>query len=41
MLREAGARPGTVAWAEEHHRPTSAWTVPVPLGLVLKDADDD
>ena len=40
-LRAAGADPLTVAWAAEHHLPTSAWTIPTTVGKVLKDADDD
>lgn len=41
LLEDAGADPLTVAWAREHHRPESAWTVPVEVGRVLRDADDD
>jgi hypothetical protein len=41
LLRDAGADPLTVAWAGEHHRPEAAWSVPVEVGRVLRDADDD
>ncbi|MEM7275654.1 MAG: HD domain-containing protein [Actinomycetota bacterium] len=41
LLRAADADPLTVAWAAEHHRPESSWTVPVPIGRVLKACDDD
>ncbi len=41
LLADAGADPLTVAWAREHHRPESSWTVPVPIGRALRDADDD
>ena len=36
-----GAPTLTVAWAAEHHLPSSAWTVPEPVGAALKAADDD
>lgn len=41
LLDEAGADPLTAAWAREHHRPEQDWTVPVAVGRVLRDADDD
>lgn len=41
LLASAGADPLTVAWAREHHRPESDWSVPVEVGRVLRDADDD
>lgn len=41
MLEAAGADPLTVAWAREHHRLERDWTVPVEVGRVLRDADDD
>ncbi|MGH9085459.1 MAG: HD domain-containing protein [Acidimicrobiales bacterium] len=41
LLELAGSDPLTVAWAREHHLPEPEWTVPAPLGRVLKDADDD
>lgn len=41
LLAEAGSDPLTVAWATEHHRPRSTWTVPQPLADALKTADDD
>ena len=40
-LAAAGSDRRTVAWATEHHRPESAWSVPTAVGRVLKDADDD
>jgi len=40
-LEQAGSRPLVVAWAREHHRPESAWTVDLSVGRVLKDCDDD
>lgn len=41
LLRNVGADPLTVAWAAEHHRPASAWTLPPHLAAALKSADDD
>ncbi len=41
ILELAGSDAMTVAWAREHHLPESQWTVPVEIGRVLKDADDD
>lgn len=41
LLEDAGADPLTVAWAREHHRPETAWTVPLDVGRALRDADDD
>jgi hypothetical protein len=41
LLREAGADPLTAAWAGEHHRPETTWTVPLPVGRLLKACDDD
>ena len=41
LLQDAGADPLTVAWAREHHQPEDAWSVPVAIGRVLRDADDD
>lgn len=41
LLARAGSDPLTVAWAREHHLPPAAWTVPMAVGLALKDADDD
>jgi len=41
LLELAGSDPLTVAWAREHHRPESAWTVPADVGAALKAADDD
>ena len=37
----AGSDPLTEAWVREHHLPEDDWTVPAPIGRVLKDADDD
>jgi hypothetical protein len=41
LLAMAGSNELTVAWAREHHKPVEDWTVPVAIGQVLKDADDD
>lgn len=41
LLGEAGSAPLTVAWAEEHHWSPEDWSVPVEIGEVLRDADDD
>jgi hypothetical protein len=41
LLGMAGSDPLTEAWAREHHLPEADWTVPVEIGRVLKDADDD
>jgi hypothetical protein len=41
LLEAAGSDPLTVAWAREHHSPAARWTVPAPVGAVLKAADDD
>ena len=41
LLRRAGADPLTASWAEEHHRSSARWTVPEPVGELLKACDDD
>lgn len=41
QLALAGSDPLTIAWARQHHLPEEAWTVPVPIGRILRDADDD
>jgi hypothetical protein len=41
LLGMAGSAPLTVAWAAEHHLPPEQWTVPLEIGIALKDADDD
>ena len=41
LLEEAGADPLTSAWAREHHRVEGSWTIPVEVGRILRDADDD
>lgn len=41
LLAGAGSDPLTMAWALEHHRPVSEWTVPADIGAALKAADDD
>lgn len=41
LLERAGSDPLTIAWAREHHLPSSRWTVPVDVGQALKAADDD
>jgi hypothetical protein len=30
-----------VRWTREHHLPESRWSLPAPLGEILKVADDD
>jgi hypothetical protein len=41
QLELAGSHRLTVAWTREHHLPAEQWTVPTPLGEILKAADDD
>ena len=41
LLVDAGSDPLTAAWAAEHHLPSTSWTVPEPVGAVLKASDDD
>lgn len=41
MLALVGSDPLTVAWTAEHHLPEDRWTVPLEVGRVLRDADDD
>jgi hypothetical protein len=41
MLTEAGSDPLTVAWAREHHLPSSQWTVDFVIAEALHSADDD
>ena len=41
LLIGAGSDPLTVAWAREHHRAGAEWSIAIPLGQALKDADDD
>ena len=41
LLRRAGSDPLTSSWAAEHHRPEERWTVPLAVGRILKDCDDD
>lgn len=41
LLRAGGADPLTASWAAEHHLPAEQWTVPITVGQVLKDCDDD
>lgn len=40
-LAAAGSDPLTVAWAREHHLPSSRWSVPPTIANALKAADDD
>ena len=40
-LQDAGSHWLVTAWAAEHHKPMDSWTVPVALGRVLRDCDDD
>ncbi len=41
LLQAAGSHPTTVAWAAEHHRPPSQWSVDRPIADALKAADGD
>lgn len=41
ILSSAGAAPLTSQWAAQHHLPEDAWTVPLAVGRLLKDCDDD
>jgi hypothetical protein len=41
LLTMAGSDPLTIAWAGEHHRPDSSWSVPRPFADALKAADGD
>lgn len=41
LLAEVGSDPLIVQWARDHHRPESTWSVPGPVGRILRDADDD
>jgi hypothetical protein len=41
LLTAAGSDPLTIAWAGEHHRPDSTWSVPRPFADALKAADGD
>ncbi len=40
VLAEGDSHPVVVAWAREHHRDPSGWTVPVEVGELLRAADD-
>ncbi len=41
MLRDAGSHSVTVDWAGQHHTPEDRWTVPIEIGRILKECDDD
>jgi len=41
QLELAESAPLTSAWARQHHLPEEEWTVPLEIGRVLRDADDD
>jgi len=41
LLAAAGSDPLTVTWAREHHLAPERWTLPAPVGVALKVADDD
>ena len=41
LLGIAGSDALTEAWAREHHLPETLWTVPLGVGIALKEADDD
>jgi hypothetical protein len=40
LLAAAGSDPLVVAWAAEHHRPPSSWTIEPAAARALRDADD-
>lgn len=40
-LMEAGSHPLVVTWAEEHHRPSSRWSVAPEMGRILRECDND
>jgi hypothetical protein len=40
-LELLGSDPLTVAWAREHHLPSTEWTVRSDIATVLKESDDD
>lgn len=39
LLADAGSHPLTIAWACEHHRPRSDWSMPEDVGEALWSAD--
>jgi hypothetical protein len=41
LLTDAHADSLTVAWAAEHHLPSTQWTLPTHIADALKAADDD
>ena len=41
LLSDSGSDPLTVAWAAEHHHPSSRWTVEASVAEALWSADDD
>lgn len=41
LLVAAGSDPLTATWAAEHHLPAAQWTLPRPIAVALKTADDD
>lgn len=41
LLRGVDAPDIAICWAGDHHRPSCAWRVPLDIGHVLKDCDDD
>jgi putative nucleotidyltransferase with HDIG domain len=41
LLERAGSDALTVAWAREHHRPPSSWSLDPAIAGALRDADDD
>lgn len=40
-LIEAGSAPEVVAWAREHHRSPSQWSLPEDIALMLAEADGE
>lgn len=41
LLRDGGSSPLTYQWAAQHHLPEDQWSVPIAVGRVLRDCDDD
>jgi hypothetical protein len=41
LLLIAGVDPRVAAWAAEHHEPEESWSVPVEVGRILVEADDE
>jgi hypothetical protein len=41
LLTKAKSHRFVATWALEHHRPTERWSLPIELGMILRDCDDD